>query len=373
MKFLIVDDDPFILKMLTFTLQKSFMDIEVKTAGNGQDAVNILASKEYIPDIILMDYMMPGLDGLEASQKIKKWAFEHDLFIYILMVTAKAQKETEISSLKIVDDYIQKPIDIDILTSRINAAFRITQLINEKNKLLKKNDQLYDHLIETNKMNERLVNRLSEVLEQMAISLSEAIEYKDLTTGYHVLRVGYISEALALGLDLPNENIEMVKYAGFFHDIGKIGIPDQILQKPGKLTDQEFAAIKKHASIGAEIIKPINYFKSIVEGIKYHHERWDGKGYPDGLKEEQIPLVARIISVADVFDVILSPRPYKPSKTEQEALSEIILNRGTQFDPKVVDAFEKLYLEGKIHDIYQHVENKSLPKTNILDFIMSKG
>jgi putative two-component system response regulator len=356
MKFLIVDDDPFIVKMLDLTLHKTFPDIKIETSSDGEKALDMIFSGTFVPDIVLMDFMMPGIDGLETSKRIKEWSGERDLFIFILMITAKSQKETEMKSLKVADDFIQKPMDMDILVSRINAAMRITRLVHEKNELLYRNQQLYEHLLEINHINERLVNRLSEVIEQMAISLSEAIEYKDLTTGYHVLRVGYLSEAMARELDYDEERCEMLKYAGFFHDIGKIAIPDHILQKPGKLDEEEFEKIKKHSEIGAEIIRPIRFFKAIVEGIRYHHERWDGKGYPEGKKAEEIPLNARVISVADVFDVIVSPRPYKPAKTMDEAVEEIIRNKGTQFDPQVVDVFVKLYREEKVQEIYTNLQ-----------------
>jgi len=368
MKFLLVDDDPFILKMLSATVEKYFLDASIKVAYNGEEALKVISQEGFIPDIVLMDFMMPGLDGLETSRQIKEWATEKDVFIYILMITAMVERETEFTALKIVDDYVKKPIDIDILISRINSAFRIIKLVKEKTSLIDKNAQLYDHLLEINKMNEKLVNRLYEVIEQMAVSLSEAIEYKDMTTGFHVLRVGYISEAIAIELGLDQDSVEMIKYAGFFHDIGKIGIPDQILQKPGKLTDTEFLEIKKHSEIGAEIMQPINFFKGIVSGIRHHHERWDGKGYPEGQSEESIPLIARIISVADVYDVVLSPRPYKPASTMEEALSEIVKNRGTQFDPKITDIFKKLFDEKKIQYIYNEIDKRMQDPNHLTRF-----
>jgi len=371
MKFLLVDDDPFILKMLSATVEKYFIDAKIKVAYNGEEALKAISQEGYIPDIILMDFMMPGLDGLETSRQIKDWASEKDLFVYILMITAMVERESEFTALKIVDDYIKKPIDIDILISRINSAIRIIKLVKEKNTLIDKNSQLYDHLLEINKMNEKLVNRLYEVIEQMAVSLSEAIEYKDMTTGFHVLRVGYISEAIANELGLDQDSIEMIKYAGFFHDIGKIGIPDHILQKPGKLTEEEFVQIRKHSEIGAEIMKPINFFKGIVSGIKHHHERWDGKGYPAGLQADEIPLIARIIAVADVFDVVLSSRPYKPACTIEDATQEVAINRGTQFDPKIVDIFLKLYGEKKIQQIYEEIEKKMKDPRHILKIHLS--
>ena len=359
MKFLIVDDDPFIVKMLDLTLKKNFENIDSRNAFSGEKAIDMIFSGEFIPDIILIDYMMPGIDGLETAKKIKEWASERDLFFYFLMITAKTQKETEMESLKVVDDFVHKPMDMEILISRIKAAMRINTLVNEKSSLIYKNQQLYDHLLEINKINEKLINRLSEVIEQMAISLSEAIEYKDLTTGHHVLRVGYLAEAICDKFNFDEDQKEMMKYAGFFHDIGKIAIPDHILKKPGRLTDEEFFKIKKHSEIGAEIIRPIRFFKGIIEGIKYHHERWDGKGYPQGLSGENIPIIARIISVADVFDVIISPRPYKPGRSKKEAYDEIVKNKGTQFDPKVVDAFCALFDTGIVEKIYSKVNNHS--------------
>ncbi len=359
MNLLIVDDDPFILKMISLTLQKSFDDVKIKSTSNGEEALYLITSKEYVPDVVLMDYMMPGLDGLETSKKIKEWSDEQDTFIYILMVTAKTQKNAKIASLEVVDDFISKPMDIDLLVSRINAAIRIIKLFKEKNKLLNSNQQLYEHLLEINHINEKLVNRLSEVIEQMAISLSEAIEYKDPITGTHVLKVGYIAETLAKTYGADSQTIELAKYAGFFHDIGKIGIPDCILQKPGRLTDEEFDKIKEHPGIGAEIIKPMNFFHGIDQGIRHHHERWDGTGYPDHLKGDEIPLIARFVSVADVFDVIIAKRPYKEQRTMKEAFEEIMKNSGTQFDPTVCDLLEKLYKSGEVQKIYEEIEKQS--------------
>ncbi|HOJ49718.1 MAG TPA: HD domain-containing protein [Spirochaetota bacterium] len=356
MKFLIVDDDPFIQKMLEITLKKNFPQDEIKIANNGIEAVNIVTTGEFIPDIILMDYMMPEMSGLAASKEIRNWAKDKSILIYIIMVTAKSQRETELESLDVVDDFITKPMDMDVFLSRVKVGIRTINMFEEKTKLLKENIKLYDHLVEINLINEKLINKLSEVIEQMAVSLSEAIEYKDLTTGSHVLRVGYISEAIGVELGLNEDKAEMLKYAGFFHDIGKIAIPDNILQKPGRLDENEFSIIKKHSQIGAEIIKPIKYFSEIIDGIRHHHERWDGKGYPDGLSEDKIPLYARIIAVADVFDVIVSKRPYKEPKSIDDAITEIVKNSGTQFDPQVVKIFEDLYKKGIIHKIYERVE-----------------
>lgn len=371
MKLLLIDDDPFILKMLEITLKKKFSDAVTYSCSGGQEALDLVFSKEYVPDIVLVDYMMPGMDGIEVSKQLKEWADENNIFIYFLMVTAQAQKGVQLESLKIVDDFIAKPMDMDILMSRLKAAQRICRLVNEKNQLLNKNIQLYDHLLEINQINEQLVNRLSEVIEQMAVSLSEAIEYKDLTTGSHVLRVGCISEAIGIELGFNHEQATLIKYAGFFHDIGKIAIPDEILQKPGRLTNAEFDHIRQHSEIGAEIIKPIRFFGKIIDGIRHHHERWDGKGYPQGLKGSEIPEMARIIAIADVFDVIVSPRPYKPAKNMQDAFEEILNHSGTQFDPEGVEIFKKLYLEGQIQEIYESINKHKGPLHERLTDLMS--
>ena len=371
MKFLIVDDDPFIQKMLEITLKKSFPENEVMIAQNGIEAINLVTTGKYIPDIILMDFMMPEINGLDTSKKIREWAKDKPILIYIIMVTAKSQRETELESLDVVDDFITKPMDVEVFLSRVKVGIRTIKMFEEKTKLLKENANLYEHLLEVNMINEKLINKLSEVIEQMAVSLSEAIEYKDLTTGVHVLRVGYISEAIGLEIGLNEEKAEMLKYAGFFHDIGKIAIPDHILQKPGKLDETEFNIIKKHSLIGAEIIKPIKYFSEIIEGIKHHHERWDGKGYPDGLAGEKIPLYARIISVADVFDVIVSKRPYKEPRSIDDAIREIVKNSGSQFDPYIVKVFESLYKKGIINEIYEKVEMVKSTDQRLIEALQS--
>jgi putative two-component system response regulator len=370
MKFLIVDDDAIINKLLTSAVSKYFPQAQIKCASNGLDALVAVTGEKFVPDIILMDFMMPRLNGYDTSVQIKEWAKTKDIFIYIIMITAKTEKDNEIQSLNVVDDFIHKPLDIDLLVSRIKAGFRIINLLGEKNSLIHKNSQMYEHLVEINNMNESLLTRMAEVIEQMATSLSEAIEYKDMTTGSHVLRVGYVSERLARQMDMDEDQVNSAKYSGFFHDIGKIGVADHILQKEGKLTDSEYEEIKKHSLIGAEIIKPINYFKSLVDGIKHHHERWDGKGYPSGLQGENIPIIARIIAVADVFDVIISPRPYKAARTMEEAFVELKSNQAQQFDGKIVANFEKLFFSGQIHEIYNDIASKKQTSINIAGYVL---
>ncbi|WP_427339927.1 HD-GYP domain-containing protein [Caloranaerobacter sp. DY30410] len=173
-------------------------------------------------------------------------------------------------------------------------------------------------------------------------ALTNAMEAKDAYTRGHAERVGKYAVKLAKALDLSDRRIENIKNAAILHDIGKIGIDDQILKKPGKLTDEEYEKIKKHPSIGAEILKGVNFLKEVSDIVRHHHERYDGKGYPDGLKENEIPAEAAILAIADVYDAMTSDRPYRKALSKEVALSEIEKNAGTQFNPEFAKMFVKI-------------------------------
>lgn len=196
--------------------------------------------------------------------------------------------------------------------------------------------------------NARLYKELRELFLGVVKSLAEAIDAKSAYTHGHSQRVSEYSLAVAQELNLNKEEQEIVEIAGILHDIGKIGIDEKILNKPGNLTQQEYEEIKKHSTIGAEIIEPVSALKEIVPAIKHHQERYDGSGYPDGLKGEKIPLIARILAVADAFDAMTSDRPYRKKLSDEVALSEIEKNKERQFDPEIVEAFFKAYKKGKI-------------------------
>lgn len=173
-------------------------------------------------------------------------------------------------------------------------------------------------------------------------ALTNAMEAKDAYTRGHAERVGKYAVKLARGLNLSDRRIENIKNAAILHDIGKIGIDDQILKKPGKLTDEEYQKIKEHPTIGAEILKGVNFLKEVTNIVKYHHERYDGKGYPDGLKENEIPTEAAILAIADVYDAMTSDRPYRKALSKEVALGEIEKNAGTQFNPEFAKVFVKV-------------------------------
>jgi putative nucleotidyltransferase with HDIG domain len=196
--------------------------------------------------------------------------------------------------------------------------------------------------------NSNLYNNMKDSYKSTIKALSTALDAKDSYTGGHSAQVTKYALPIAREMGLDKEFIEKLEYAGLLHDIGKIGIIENILNKKGRLTDEEFEIIKKHPVIGAEILESIPFLGEIVPMVKYHHERWDGRGYPEGLKGEEIPLGARIISVADTFDAMTSDRPYRKGLPAEIAREEIEKNAGTQFDPKVVEAFLKAYDKGEI-------------------------
>ncbi len=304
-KILIVDDDRDLrLLFSSALLQEGY---EVLEAINGEEALEIVRVEK--PDVMLLDLMMPVMDGHKTAIKVKTDK-TYD-YIYIIVVTAKIGKNNQVESLKYTDDFIEKPVDIDILKARVDVGVRLVNSLKEKEQLL----------------------------TDLSISLSQAVESRDTVTAEHVKRVSELSIRIAQHLGYDDKFVENVKYAAIFHDIGKIGIDDSILKKSSNLTEDEYKIIKSHPIIGYNILKPINYFKNILPGILYHHERMDGKGYPEGLKGNEIPVIARIIAVADAFDAITSERSYKKALSPREAISEIGKEK---YDPDIVKALVEI-------------------------------
>ncbi len=210
--------------------------------------------------------------------------------------------------------------------------------------------------------NAQLYEKLQKTFEAVVFALAETIEQRDKYTGGHTKRVTEYSVLIGEALGLSKKEIYTLKIAAILHDIGKIAVPDQILNKPGRLTDEEFAYIKIHPVAGEEILKHIPELKEEIKGIKYHHERWDGRGYPEGLKGEEIPFIARIIAVADTFDAMTSNRPYRKALPLEVAFEEIKKCAGTQFDPEVAEAFLKI--QNKIKEIYPDLIKDNLIEGN---------
>jgi len=316
---LVVDDTPDNIDVLCEVLRS---DYKVKVASNGEKAIKIAYSYPQ-PDIILLDIMMPGTDGYEVCKVLKSDPATSR--IPIIFVTAKMEVEDEIKGFELgAVDYITKPVSPPIVRSRIK-----TQLA------------LYNQNRELDRKVRESTQELNETRLAIIQKLGRAAEYKDNETGMHVIRMSHYSRIIAAALNISDEWTNLVFNAAPMHDIGKIGIADNILLKPGKLDSDEWQEMQHHAEYGADIIgeNKSEILKMAREIATSHHEKWDGNGYPKGLSGEQIPLVSRIIAIADVFDALTSVRPYKQAWSVEDSVALIKENAGSHFDPELVAVF----------------------------------
>jgi putative two-component system response regulator len=327
-KILIVDDQPDNIDLLERILRRAGYT-QLRSTTRPRQVISIF--DEYQPDLILLDLHMPEMGGRELlqllSSRIPKPSF---LPIVILTadITAKAKREALLVG---ASDFLTKPVD------SVEVLLRIRNLLQTR--FLNLEVQQYNHSLE-----EKVKHRTRELeLAQIEIieCLAKASEFRDYDTGEHTRRVGDMSAKLALALGYSQEEADMIALAAALHDIGKIGIPDEILLKPGGLSDEEFEIMKTHTSIGQQIISNIHfpilrYARSIA---LTHHEKWDGSGYPHGLKGNEIPLEGQIVSIADVYDALTHQRPYKTAWTSERALAEIKRQSNKQFNPELVDIF----------------------------------
>jgi len=328
---LIVDDSKSILNLISDNLQNS--GFNTLTAGNGEEALQLLASNNV--DIILSDIMMPILNGFSLCSKVKqtkKWAS-----IPFIMMSSHSERGFIKKSIQYgADSFIVKPFNIHEVVERIERL-----LSDEYQKLVQK--QIF-----LSKERSLLLNSIS--------SLVSALEARDEYTKGHSEQVANISSEMLRLTGASKEEIETQHLGGRLHDIGKIGISDAVLLKKGKLTDYEFTQIKQHPVIGAKILKPLSSLTEISKMVLYHHERIDGKGYPEGLKGSRIPLSARIIAVADTFDALTSNRPYRKGLSNEIAFDIMEKNRGTQLCPDCLDLFFSM----KLNDYSSHHFGKDL-------------
>lgn len=330
---LIADDEDRNLRLMEALLMP--MGYDVRMAANGKEAIE--KAMETSPDVILMDIMMPVMDGLEAVKFLKQG--EETRSIPVVMVTALREVNDRIMALEAgADDFLSKPVDKTELRTRVQTLVKVKAY----------NDHLRDYRKKLEAEVARKTIQLRNTLEALQIAsldsihrLSRAAEYKDEDTGAHIERMSRYSEAVARKLGLNGKTVERILYAAPMHDVGKIGIPDKILLKPGKLDPDEWEIMKQHTTIGARILGGARTgFIKLAEIVALtHHERWDGAGYPRGLKGARIPLVGRITAIADVFDALISQRPYKPPFSVEKSFAVIRESKGTHFDPDVVDAF----------------------------------
>jgi putative two-component system response regulator len=322
---LIVDDTAANVQILMDLLGQ---DYYVSVALDGESALEYLS--ENIPDLILLDIMMPAMDGYEVCTKIKSNPKIQNIPVIFLTALSDEQNERKGLNLGAVD-YITKPFSPTLVKVRVRNQLELKRYRDELEDLvLKRTQQLEETLIS-------LKNASLDTIHRLTI----AAEYKDTDTAAHILRMSHYSAAIAQKLGMNEKDVESLLYAAPMHDIGKIGIPDRILLKPGKLAADEWNIMKQHTIIGGKILEGSNAeFVSLGRVIALaHHEKWDGSGYPNGLVGEQIPLGCRIVALADVFDALTSKRPYKEAFSLEKSFEIIGNGRGSHFDPDVVDAF----------------------------------
>jgi putative two-component system response regulator len=299
------------------------------------------------PDLILLDLHMPHLDGFAVMEQLAP-ALPDGTYLPILVLTADITPEAKQRALSSgAKDFLTKPFD------PTEVLLRIGNLLETRYLHLQLRDQ--NQILEQ-KVRER-TRELEEAQIEILERLARAAEYRDDETGRHTQRVGWNSALLAEALGLPPGHIELIRRAAPLHDVGKIGIPDHILLKPGKLTVEEFEIMKTHTTIGAKILSGSQFpLLQLARDIAYsHHERWDGAGFPQGLRGETIPLEARIVAVADAYDAMISNRPYRQALSRQETWEILWDGAGGQWDERVVEAFATVQSEGKNEPAPQHV------------------
>lgn len=325
-RLLVVDDEEANVEVLIRTLTRAgFTRVESTTDSREVASLYI----QHRPDLILLDLHMPHLDGLDVMDQLNEIAEASYLPILILSgdLTPEARREALSRGAK---DFVNKPFQADELLLRIKTLLETRILyiqIQSQNQLLE---------AKVRERTRELVEAQIEIIERLAI----AAEFRDDNTGQHTQRVGQMSALLARQLGLPDSQVSLIARGAPLHDVGKIGVPDTILLKMGKLTTEEFEVVKTHTAIGARILSGGKFpLLRLAEEIAFtHHERWDGNGYA-GIRGADIALAGRIVAVADVFDALTQQRPYKPAWPVADAIGEIDRQRGKQFDPDVVDAF----------------------------------
>ncbi|MFL7891689.1 MAG: HD-GYP domain-containing protein [Anaerolineales bacterium] len=317
---LIVEDNPILREGLQEMLELD--GFAVFTAANGQQALDEMADRK--PDLILSDIAMPVMDGHTFFRMVRErseW-----VSIPFVFLTARGEREDVLAGKDMgAEDYLVKPVTREDLVTVVNSR-------------LERSHQLH-------------VVQLQRAYETSLAVLANAIEVRDQYTRGHVERVMSYSFAIAEKVTDPAVDHEQLRFGAMLHDIGKINIRETTLCKQDSLSTVEWSEIQLHPATGAEMIKDIPYLMPAIPAVRYHHERWDGSGYPDGLRGEEIPLVARIVSVADAFDAMTTDRPYSAARSLEQAKQEILVGSGSRYDPFIVEAFMKSWDSGRIQEI----------------------
>ena len=300
---LVVDDGAANRELIRSFL--SALDCDVRMAEDGPSALAIVETDP--PDLVLLDVRMPRMDGYEVCRRIK--ATPHGRLLPVVMITGLSHTRHRVAALEAgADDFLAKPVEATELIARVRSALRLKELYNTL-----------------------------DSAEHVIFSLASAVEAKDSLTEKHTQRVGESARLLGARLGLPELRLDDLYRGGIIHDIGKIGVSDSILLKPGPLDEIERARMQAHVAIGENIVRPLRSTSSLLPIIRHHHEHFDGGGYPDGLRGREIPRLARIVSVCDAFDALVNDRPYRVRCSTEEAVAVLRAGAGTQWDPETVE------------------------------------
>jgi len=316
-KFLVVDDHVELCEVM-----KDFFEgrgYEVHAAYRGDEALDLV--QKIKPHLVFLDIGLPDISGLDLLLRIKKI----DKTVKVIMITAYQDEDRiETAKQRGASDYVVKPFTLEYMQTTV---------------LGKIHNQLFEDLRNEHENLTRVYKKLSQNIVQSIYALARTLEERDCYTRGHSERVSRYASAIAEEMGFSEERIKIVAQAGLLHDIGKIGVVNGILHNPGKLNEEQWDRVKRHPGVGAEILEGVEELREHVLMVRHHHERWDGNGYPDGLKGEKIPLGARIMAVADAYDAMTSDRSYRQTATQKDAYKELVKGKGIQFDPEVVDAF----------------------------------
>ncbi len=309
---IVVDDDEANLKIAGRILSRANM--RVTAIKSGRALLEYMRDRE-VPDLILLDIKMPGMDGFETLNALR--ATEKGRHVPVIFLTSDEKEETEVKGLSLgAMDFIKKPFVPQVLTLRVRHMVDL------------------DHLQRNLESEvEKKTRENQELFLQVVSSLASAIDAKDTYTNGHSSRVAQYSREIARRAGYDRERMQNIYMMGLLHDVGKIGIPDSVINKPARLTDEEYDLIKTHPIMGAKILENIRKMPELANGARWHHERYDGKGYPDGIKGTDISEEARIIAVADAYDAMSSHRSYREPLPQEAVRAEIEKGKGTQFDP----------------------------------------
>jgi len=333
-RILILDDEPANVRLLERMLERlGYMNYRGMT--DSREALELIDVFE--PDLLLLDLHMPHVDGFQILEQLRQGKLTAD-FLPVLVMTADVNPDTKVRALASgANDFLTKPVE------PAEVGLRVRNLLSTRLMNLELQDQT--------ELLEQKVRARTWELEEAQIEIMErlarAAEFRDDNTGEHTFRVGHNAAELAAAAGAPPPEVELIRTAAPLHDVGKIGIPDSILLKPGALTDQEFELMKGHTEIGARILSGSNFrVLQLAEHIAmWHHEAWDGSGYPHGLKGDKIPLAARIVSIVDVFDALTHDRPYKSAWPAEKAMGVIMEGAGSKFDERLVELYVQMRKE----------------------------